>query len=131
MDEQTRNIIRKKLQKLGDIRLAKEHLKELREEISEGTGHNQFASFKNIRKWVSMVKKDMKKDGRREEAVTTKKEKSGATERKEPDIPLEAISDRVFMQTIGYEIAGIRRSMDRISSQLTEIEKKLSSSKKD
>ena len=129
MDEQTKNIIKKKLQKLGDIRLGKEHLKELREEISTGTGHNQFASFKNIRKWVSMVKKDVKKDGKKEEPAL-KREKPFALEKKEPDVPMEAISDRVFMQTIGYEIAGIRRSMDRISAQLTEIEKKLSGSKR-
>lgn len=127
MDEQSRNIIRRKLQKLGDVRLSKEHLKELREEIAQGTGHNKFAPFKNIRKWVSMVKKEMKK----EEASASKKEreKPSSSDRKEAEVPIAAISDRVFMQTIGYEIAGIRRSMDRIGAQLTEIEKKLSAKK--
>ncbi len=125
MDEQTKNIIKRKLQKIGDVRLSKEHLKELREEIAHGTGHNKFAPFKNIRKWVAMVKKDMKK----EEVSTPKKEKPAVSEKKELVEPMTVISDRVFMQTIGYEIAGIRRSMDRISSQLTEIEKRLSSKK--
>jgi hypothetical protein len=127
MDEQTKNIIKRKLQKIGDVRLSKEHLKELREEIAHGTGHNKFAPFKNIRKWVAMVKKDMKK----EEVSTPKKEKErpAVSEKKELVEPMTVISDRVFMQTIGYEIAGIRRSMDRISSQLTEIEKRLSSKK--
>jgi hypothetical protein len=127
MDEQTKNIIRRKLQKIGDVRLSKEHLKELREEIAHGTGHNKFAPFKNIRKWVAMVKKDTKK----EEVTSSKKEKdkSALPEKKETVEPMAAISDRVFMQTIGYEIAGIRRSMDRISTQLTEIEKKISTKK--
>jgi hypothetical protein len=123
MDEQSKNIIKRKLQKLGDMRLGKEHLKELREEIAQGTGHNKFAPFKNIRKWVAMVKKEMKKE------PALKKERAPAPEKKAVDEPVAAISDRVFLQTIGYEVAGIRRTMDRISSQLTEIEKKLSSKK--
>ncbi len=127
MDEQSRNIITRKLQKLGDVRLGKDHLKELRDEISKGTGHNKFASFKNIRKWVAMVKKEMKKE--KKEEAAPRKERPAAPERKETDEPMAAISDRVFMQTIGYEIAGIRRTMDRISTQLTDIEKKLSSKK--
>ena len=132
MDEQTQTIIKRKLQKLGEIRLGKEHLKELREEIAQGTGHNQFASFKNIRKWVAMVKKETKKDSKKEEVASPKKERlAAAPERKDADEPMAVISDRVFMQTIGYEIAGIRRSMDRIGAQLTEIEQKLSAAKKE
>jgi len=122
MDEQTGDIIRKKLQKLGEVRLGKEHLKELREEISQGTGHNQFASFKNIRKWVAMVKKGMKKEKKEEPAP--KKERA-APAKKEPEELMPELSERVFIQTVGYEIAGIRRTMDRISSQLDDIEKKL------
>jgi len=123
MDEQTGDIIRKKLQKLGEVRLGKEHLKELREEISQGTGHNQFASFKNIRKWVAMVKKGMKKE-KKEEPPAPKKERA-APAKKEPEDLMPELSERVFIQTVGYEIAGIRRTMDRISSQLDGIEKKL------
>ncbi|MFH1470238.1 MAG: hypothetical protein ABIF01_00660 [Candidatus Micrarchaeota archaeon] len=127
MDEQTGDIIRKKLQKLGNVRLGKEHLKELREEISRGTGHNQFASFKNIRKWVSMVKKGMKKE-RKDETPPPKKERA-APAKKESEELMPELSERVFIQTVGYEIAGIRRSMDRISSQLDDIEKKLATKK--
>jgi hypothetical protein len=130
MDEQSRNIIKKKLQKIGDVRLNKDHLKELRQEISQGTGHNKFASFTNIRKWVAMVKKEQKK-----EASAPKKEKErpmpAYVDKKDPVEHTAAISDRVFMQTIGYEIASIRRSMDRISTQLTDIEKKLSSKREE
>jgi hypothetical protein len=130
MDEQSKNIIRKKLQKLGDSRLSKDNLKEIRDEISEATGHNKFASFKNVRKWVSMVKKELKK----EQAGSTKKEKASrgpAAEKSAPPVPGAVISDRVFMQTIGFEIAGIRRSMDRISNQLDELEKKLALKKEE
>ena len=129
MDEQSKNIIKKKLQKLGDARLNKDNLKEIRDEISASTGHNKFASFKNVRKWVSMVKKELKK----EQVSSSKKEKAKgpAVEKAAPSVPNVAISDRVFMQTIGFEIAGIRRSMDRISNQLDELEKKLALKKED
>ncbi|MFH1448648.1 MAG: hypothetical protein ABIG39_07335 [Candidatus Micrarchaeota archaeon] len=125
MDQQPKNIIKKKLQKWGNIRLTKDNLRELREAISDATGHNKFASFTNVRKWVSQVKKDMKK-----EASTSKKEKPKSKRepaaKKDVAVSMAIISDRIFLQTIGYEIAAIRRSMDRINSQLTEVEKKLS-----
>ncbi len=128
MDDKGKNIVKRKLRKWGNPRLTKDQLKELRESIAQDTGHNKYASFKNLRKWVAQVKKEMKKEDSATKKTKTKKSDS-TTSKKEVAATMALISDKVFIQTIGYEIAAIRRSMDRIGNQLTEIEKKLETKK--
>ncbi|MCX6778574.1 MAG: hypothetical protein NT157_06900 [Candidatus Micrarchaeota archaeon] len=112
MEEKAKLVIRKKLEELGEEKPKKAHLEQMKAEVVRVTG-NKFLSMKTLEKWVRDVKKEMKSD-----------KKKATLQKKEPEVPVQ-VSDRVFLQTISYEIASIRRMMDRISKQLDDMERML------
>ncbi len=59
------------------------------------------------------------------------KPKSRVPARASEDAPGEFSPERVFLQNISFEIAGIRRSLERLSQQLDAIEKRLPSIRSD
>ncbi|MFH1286021.1 MAG: hypothetical protein ABIH99_05565 [Candidatus Micrarchaeota archaeon] len=133
MDEQTKKIIKNKLLgPWGAQPLTKDALSELRGEIAKKTGKNKYAPFANVKKWI----KDVKKEIKQELKTAMKTEESTKTIFRElPRPPAPAIiapspspiMDRVYLQTVSFEIAGIRKSMERISKQLDELEKQIAS----
>ncbi|MEM4389765.1 MAG: hypothetical protein QXG98_03805 [Candidatus Micrarchaeia archaeon] len=118
MDEEVAAIIRKKLKSWGDEKLNTAKLVELRKEITERTGKYKFAPFSNIKKWVREVKKTLSAEERPAKKTATAKVTPA-----EETAPL--LSDRVFLQNISFEIAGMRRTLERISQQLDMLERQL------
>lgn len=119
MDEATAEIISRKLRAWEGQPIDNHKLVELRNEISTKTGKNKFAPFSNVKIWIKQVRKTMAK----EKKSGSKSKKAGAQEYSVP--PMSPVMDKVFLQTISYEIAGIRRAMERVSHQLDQVEKQL------
>ncbi len=125
MDENVKKIIIDKLEEWGpEESITVTRLAELRDEITKQTGKHKFLPYTNLRKWVREVKKEMK--------TTSKSKKKQAKKEEAPAVaptPQRAIispfADRVFFQNFTYELTSMRKTLERISKQLDELERQV------
>ncbi len=123
MDETVKGLIVEKLEEWGpDESITVAKLAELRDYITKKTGKHKFLPYTNLRKWVREVKKEMK--------ITRRKKKTEkAPTVAQPPSPQRAIispfADRVFFQNFTYELTTMRKTLERISKQLDELERQV------
>ncbi len=155
MDDAIFKIIKNRLTRWEGQTLNQEKLGALRTEIYEKTRTNKFAPFSNIKKWIKGARKRMaaeakaaakkekkvaKSSGRGREAPRPasvpaavqnsldeiKAEMSLEPARQEVSLPKPTVvMDKVYLQSISFEIAAMRSAMDRIGRQLDKLEKEL------
>ncbi|MFH1095111.1 MAG: hypothetical protein V1728_02755 [Candidatus Micrarchaeota archaeon] len=152
MDDAILKITVAKLRRWEGQTIDKEKLQGLRDEIYAKTKTNKFAPFSNIKKWIKAARKEMAKSAKK--AGAAEKSKKPAS-RSAPEPKIEAVSariqsgmdemkmemerprqevslpkptmvlDKVYLQTITYEIGSMRSALDRIGRQLDKLEKEL------
>ncbi len=116
MDETTRGIVTKALESWRGAAVDRRMLLELRNEITSRTGRDRFAPLSDVVRWIRMVKKEMAKKS---------KTKAGGRAAPESRAITAPVGDRVFLQNISFEIAGMRRALERLMQQLDEVEASL------
>lgn len=151
MDEKIIRIVASKLREFEGQPIKQKELAEIRSAVFKATGTNKSASFLNVKKWVKAARSLMKKEGK---AAAKKKEDPAET--REPPIPSvpkqveesvntikdevlppapltevappkpTVVFDKVYLQSIKFEVAAIRQTMERVSRQLDKLEKELS-----
>ncbi|MEM4634213.1 MAG: hypothetical protein QW275_03600 [Candidatus Anstonellaceae archaeon] len=149
MDEKVIRIVASKLKKLEGTPIRQAELAEIRDAVFKATGTNKYASFANVKKWVKAARSLLKKEKpsaepKQEEKAQLKREpiipevprkveesvnsiKDEVAFKEEVALPKPTIVfDKVYLQSIKFEIAGIRQTMERISRQLDRLEKELS-----
>jgi hypothetical protein len=127
----------------------------LRTEIYAKTKTNKFAPFSNIKKWIKAARKEMARREREaaKKAGAAAKGARSAREAEPtvaptsarvqnsmdalkvemtPEAPTEVampkpaiVFDKVYLQTITYEMASMRQALDRIGRQLDKLEREL------
>jgi len=114
VDENVKRIILSYLAKWKTTRVSKDRLLELRDEIIKRTGFKSLP-LTMLKKWVRKTVKE-----------TAQAEKLKAIQY--GGMPIAApVSEKAFLQSISFDLASMRRSLDRIANRLVEIEKELSS----
>lgn len=157
MDEKIVRIVAARLKRYGDSPINEEKLAEIRSDVYKATKSNKFASFANVKKWVKAARGHMRKQEKaakpKKEAKAHRKP-SREAEYSAPEVPRKIedsvnfikdetapaapaqevvlpkptiVFDKVYLQSIKFEIAGIRQTMERVSRQLDKLEKELSS----
>jgi hypothetical protein len=154
MDDAIFKIIKNRLARWEGQAINQEKLVALRDEIYQKTKTNKFAPFSNIKKWIKETRKRMaleqkaaaKKQKQAAKAAikespiqpkpVSEEVKSSLDEIK-AEIGMEAkheevqlpkptvVLDKVYLQSISFEIAAMRSAMDRIGRQLDRLEKEL------
>ncbi len=152
MDDAILKITIAKLKRWDGQTVDKEKLESLRDEIYAKTKTNKFAPFSNIKKWIKAARKEMAKNAKKAGAAE-KSRKPAARAAPEPKIesvpariqtgmdemkmemerPRQEVNlpkptmvlDKVYLQTITYEIGSMRSALDRIGRQLDKLEKEL------
>ncbi|MEM3399215.1 MAG: hypothetical protein QXP42_00075 [Candidatus Micrarchaeia archaeon] len=131
MEDEILPLVKAKLKEWEGETINLEKLKLLRELIGKKTGKHKYSSFKIIRKWVKEAKKALKKEAKEQPKTPTDKAAISA-EPTEPksvgtiiELPKPKIPDKVYLQTISFEIAGIRRGIEKMNKQLQALEEKL------
>lgn len=157
MEEKIIKIVIARLRRYGDSPLNTERLTEIRSDVYKATRTNKFASFSNVKKWVKAARNEMRKAAKAqgkakkpekhehaarsssiddfEPPTVTKKVEESVNLIKEESAPAQEVSlakptivfDKVYLQSIKFEIAGIRQTMERVSRQLDRLERELSS----
>jgi leucyl aminopeptidase (aminopeptidase T) len=154
MDETILKITVARLRRWDGQPIDQKKLESLREEIYTKTKTNKFAPFSNIKKWIKAGRKEMAKKDKEmakkagaaakakpraaepvREAVTSSKVQHSMDEIKTemlPEPPQEVsmpkpaiVFDKVYLQTITYEMASMRQALDRIGRQLDKLEREL------
>ncbi|MCX8198249.1 MAG: hypothetical protein N3F07_03615 [Candidatus Micrarchaeota archaeon] len=157
MDEKIVKIVASKLKKYEGAPIRQAELAEIREAVFKSTGTNKSASFANVKKWVKAARSLLKKEGKEKESKAKPEKEEPAAKREPaiPDVPKKVeesvnlikeeafpqpaqevplpkptiVFDKVYLQSIKFEIAGIRQTMERVSRQLDRLEKELSEHK--
>ena len=157
MDEKIVRIVSARLRRYGDAPINAERLAEIRSDVYKATRSNKFASFANVKKWVRAARSRMRKQEKAEKPKKAGKAAKKAAHREEfaaPGVPRKIedsvnfikdegvpaapaqevvlpkptiVFDKVYLQSIKFEIAGIRQTIERVSRQLDKLEKELSS----
>lgn len=109
-----KEIITSMIARWGTARLNKTRLLELRDEIEKVTGRRP-PSLQSLKTMVRRVAR---------EAAQTKVLREVALVRTAAPIAAP-ITDRTVLQSIAYDIAGMRRELERIAARLSEIERML------
>ncbi len=125
-DDKTIEIIKRKLREWKGQTIKKDMLIELRIAINKKN-----APFSNVRKWISATRKQMAAEEKASKKATSAPgAPSNVALRSTMPVPLPpAPSERVYLQNIGYEIAGIRRALEKMTQQLDVVEKQLAAVK--
>jgi hypothetical protein len=156
MEEKVIRIVVARLRRYGELPMNEERLAQIREDVYKATRTNKFASFVNVKKWVKEARKVMKtRDRARAPAKAAKRQVFAKAAQSVDDYEAPAVSrrvedsvnlikaeaepgqevqlakptivfDKVYLQSIKFEIAGIRQTMERVSRQLDKLEKELS-----
>lgn len=132
MDDKVKNIIMKKLKDWEGESITVSKLAELREIITKKTGKHKFLPYVNLRKWVREVKKEMRAMNK-QKSVSTQKTVAKTTAAAKPEAKVQSapsaiispFADRVYFQNLTYELTSMRRTLERISKQLDELETQL------
>jgi len=157
MDEKIIKIVAARLRRYGEQPMNNEKLTEIREDVFKATKTNKFASFSNVKKWVKAARSYMKAQEKAKAKPAAKVKAAKAPKEEEyeaPQVPRKIedsvnfikdetapaapaqevvlpkptiVFDKVYLQSIKFEIAGIRQTMERVSRQLDKLEKELSS----
>lgn len=155
MDETILKITMQRIRRWEGQPIDKEKMESLRDEIYAKTKSNKFAPFSNIKKWIKAARKEMarrekeaakkaaggaKSKPARAASVSSKVQESLAELKSEMQVPAPPpepahevampkapiVFDKVYLQTITYEMASMRQALDRIGRQLDKLEKELS-----
>jgi hypothetical protein len=135
----------------------KEKLEGLRSEIYEKTKTNKFAPFSNVKKWIKAARKAIAKGRKEAEKKGKAKPSSSkkdepmpipqvSTEVEQGMLELKAemgqkpithqevsmpkppiVFDKVYLQSMNYEMASMRSALERISKQLDKLDRELQS----
>lgn len=138
MDEKVKSILIKQLKEWEGESITVARLGELRELITKKTGKHKFLPYNNLRKWVREAKQEMRAMSKKK-AVTKTVVKSepaaraqaaqptaeAATPAMRPKAMISPFADRVYFQNLTYEMGSMRRTLERISKQLDELEAQL------
>jgi Sec-independent protein translocase protein TatA len=138
LDEDVKKIIKKALQKWEGESINQNKLSELKEMIFKKTGKYKFLPYTNLKKWIKEVKSEMKdkktttkkvenKSKKKPTETKIKKEKVVKQKKVEeetaaPKAVISPFQDRVLFQNLSYEISNMRRTLERISKQLNDLE---------
>ncbi len=153
MDETILKITIARLRRWDGQPIDMKKLESLRGEIYAKTRTNKFAPFSNIKKWIKAARKEMarkdreaaKKTGaskpkarhaepareievsaRMQDSMNQLKTEMTPEPQQEVSMPKPAIVfDKVYLQTITYEMASMRQALDRIGRQLDKLEREL------
>lgn len=139
MDDKVKSLILKKLGEWDGESINTEKLGELRELITKKTGKHKFLAYDNLRKWIREVKKEMRATTKVQAKPVKAPEKAApAPNYTEPaqSVRQEAavmqktsvispFSDRVYFQNLTYELGSMRRTLERISKQIDDLESQL------
>ncbi len=131
MDDKVKSIIMKKLKDWEGESITVTKLAELREIITKKTGKHKFLPYVNLRKWVREVKKEMRAMSKQKSAVVEKTAAKAPQPSAKQEPPaaqgamISPFADRVYFQNLTYELTSMRRTLERISKQLDELETQL------
>ncbi len=137
LDDKVKAIITKKLAEWEGEALNADKLGELRELITKKTGKHKFLPYTNLKKWIREVKKEMRAThtvGAKKKTTESEAEAQVATAPSPRPVHTEELpqktvmspfADRVYFQNLAYEVGSMRRTLERISKQLDELENQL------
>jgi hypothetical protein len=142
VDDKVKAIILKKLNDWEGESLNTEKLGELREIITKKTGKHKFLAYDNLRKWIREVKKEMRATTstvkkRVPETQTVQKTQTPqhtasevVARAQQMEVPqqkavISPFADRVYFQNLTYELSSMRRTLERISKQIDDLEGQL------
>ncbi|MCX8205760.1 MAG: hypothetical protein N3H30_00850 [Candidatus Micrarchaeota archaeon] len=139
MDEKVKSLIIKKLGEWEGESINTQRLGELRELITKKTGKHKFLAYDNLRKWIREVKKEMRATAKAQAKPAKEAEKPAATVRQPEAVPatrpeaveaqkasvISPFADRVYFQNLTYELGSMRRTLERISKQIDDLEAQL------
>lgn len=155
MDDTIFKIVKSRLARWEGQTLDKEKLESLRNEIYQKTKTNKFAPFANIKKWVKETRRRMASEEKAAAKAAKKGAGKGGKPAAREEMPVPKVApavqasldeiktememprqevslpkptvvmDKVYLQSISFEIAAMRSAMDRIGRQLDKLEKEL------
>lgn len=118
LDENIKKIIMYYVARWKTTRVNRDRLLELRDEIVKKTGFSSLP-LTTLKKWVRKTVR---------ETAQAEKLKTLAYA---PAMPIAApISEKAFLQFLSFDIAAMRKSLEKIANRLTEIERELALKKK-
>lgn len=153
MDDEILKITIAKVRRWEGQPIDKEKLGSLRDEIYKKTRTNKFAPFSNVKKWIKAARKAIAKQRKEAEKKGKAKPASKGREPDIPEVsahveqgmlelkaeispkpvihtevPMQKppiVFDKVYLQSMTYEMASMRSALDRISKQLDKLEREL------
>ncbi|MEM0438343.1 MAG: hypothetical protein QXU54_03530 [Candidatus Micrarchaeia archaeon] len=139
MDDKVKSIIMKKLAEWEGENINTQRLGELRELITKKTGKHKFLAYDNLRKWIREVKKEMRATAKvqakpakaaEHSAEPVRQAEQAAVQRAEAAEPqkpavMSPFAGRVYFQNLSYELGSMRRTLERISKQIDDLEAQL------